>query len=147
MDMPAFSLNTVLNVSARCGTGRYGTFQSGTPAPCLPSQKTSSRMSVDTDQLWIDGIRELNQRNALVILQTVNAALTNKVKIIVIDLSQTVFLDSHGVGAFITLRNMMVRRGGTVRLLNPSPLVKQVLDLTRLHRVLDIVTSEQSLDR
>ena len=104
-------------------------------------------MSVDTDQLWIDGIRELNQRNALVILQTVNAALTNKVKIIVIDLSQTVFLDSHGVGALITLRNMMVRRGGTVRLLNPSPLVKQVLDLTRLHRVLDIVKSEQNLDR
>ena len=104
-------------------------------------------MSVDTDQLWIDGIRELNQRNALVILQTVNAALTNKVKVIVIDLSQTVFLDSHGVGALIGLRNMMVRRGGTVRLLNPSPLVKQVLDLTRLHRVLDIVKSEQSLDR
>lgn len=97
------------------------------------------------DELWIDGIRELNQPNALVILQTVNAALTNKVKSIVIDLSQTAFLDSTGVGALIAMRNMMMRRRGTVHLLNPSPLVEQVLDLTRLHRVLDIVKSEQDL--
>ena len=97
--------------------------------------------------MWIDGIRELNQPNALVILQTVNSALTNKVKSIVIDLSQTAFLDSTGVGALIAMRNMMMRRRGTVCLLNPSPFVEQVLGLTRLHRVLDIVKTEQSLPK
>jgi anti-anti-sigma regulatory factor len=37
------------------------------------------------------------------------------VKIIVLDLSQTDFLDSHGLGALISLRNMMGRRSGVVR--------------------------------
>ena len=99
----------------------------------------------EADELWVDGIRELDQPNALRILRSVNAALTNKVKIVVIDLSQTAFLDSHGVGALIALRNMMGRRGGAVCLFNPSPFVERVLDLTRLHRVLDIVKSEQNL--
>ena len=40
---------------------------------------------------------------------------------------------------------MMSRRKGVVRLLNPSRLVEQVLELTRLHRVLDIVNWEESL--
>jgi anti-anti-sigma factor len=99
----------------------------------------------ETDWLLIDGIRELNQSNALAIRERVNAVLTDAVKIIVIDLSQTVFLDSHGLGAIIALRNTMVRRRGVVRLLNPSPFVEQVLELTRLHRVLDIVKSEEGL--
>jgi anti-anti-sigma factor len=61
------------------------------------------------------------------------------VKSIELDLSQTIFLDSHGLAALIALRNMMGRCRGVVRLLNPSPLVEQILELTRLHRVLDIV--------
>src|SRR5439155_18549929 len=40
---------------------------------------------------------------------------------------------------------MMSSRKGVVRLLNPSRLVEQVLELTRLHRVLDIVNWEESL--
>jgi hypothetical protein len=39
----------------------------------------------------------------------------------------------------------MGRRKGVIRLLNPSRLVEQILELTRLHRVLDIVKCEGSL--
>jgi len=102
-------------------------------------------IETDTSRLRIGAIRELNQSNALALQGSVNAVLTDAVKTIELDLSQTVFLDSHGLGALIALRNMMSRRKGVVRLLNPSRLVEQVLELTRLHRVLDIVKCEESL--
>jgi len=102
-------------------------------------------IETDTSRLRIGAIRELNQSNALALQGSVNAVLTDAVKTIELDLSQTVFLDSHGLGALIALRNMMGRRKGVVRLLNPSRLVEQVLELTRLHRVLDIVKCEESL--
>jgi anti-sigma B factor antagonist len=98
-----------------------------------------------TGGLRIGGIRELDQSNALALQESVNAVLTDAVKTIVLDLSQTVFLDSQGLGALIALRNMMSRRKGVVRLLNPSRFVEQVLELTRLHRVLDIVKCKESL--
>ena len=98
-----------------------------------------------TGGLRIGGIRELNQSSALALQESVNILLTDTVKTIELDLSQTLFLDSHGLGALIALLNMMGRRKGVVRLLNPSRLVEQVLELTRLHRVLDIVKCEESL--
>jgi|SRR5437667_651667 len=103
------------------------------------SRRTSLEVDQETDWLLIDGIRELNQSNALALRERVNAVLTDAVKIIVLDLSQTVYLDSQGLGAIIAFHNRMRRRNGVVRLLDPSPLVQQALELTRLHRVFDIV--------
>ncbi len=160
-----------VHVPARRGSG-YGAIQSGMPGPCWPlrgaaqraaspvdsqpdscsssvrgcfSRRTSLEIEEDRSCLRISAIRELNQSNALALQWSVNAVLTDAVKTIELDLSQTVFLDSHGLGALIALRNMMGRRKGVVRLLNPSRLVQQVLELTRLHRVLDIVKFEESL--
>jgi anti-sigma B factor antagonist len=158
-------------VTARRGAGGYSVIQPDMMGPRWQlhrAQRAAPSLNVETDAcssavggcssgrvtlnieaatggLWVDGIRELDQFNALALLERVNTALTDKVKMIVIDLSQTVFLDSHGLGALIALRNKMGRRKGVVRLLNPSRLVEQVLELTRLHRVLDIVKCEKSM--
>ena len=161
-----------VTVAARGGGVRYGAIQSGTPGPCWPllgatqrsapslnpqagscssrvgacfSRQTSLEIEEETGGLRIGGIRELNQSSALALQESVDNVLTDTVKTIELDLSETVFLDSHGLGALIALRNMMSRRNGVVRLLNPSRLVEQVLELTRLHRVLDIVKCEESL--
>ena len=160
-----------VHVPAR-GGGRYGAIESDMPGPCWPlrgaAQRAAPSVNVQPDSsstsvggcfspgtwlefeeaaggLRIGGIRELDQSNALALQESVNVVLTDAVKTLELDLSQTVFLDSHGLGALIALRNMMSRRNGVVRLLNPSRLVEQVLELTRLHRVLDIVKCEESL--
>jgi len=99
----------------------------------------------DSGRLRIDGIRELNRLNALALQRTVNAVLTDAVKTIELDLSQTAFVDSHGLGALLALGNMMGRRKGAVRLVHPSRVVEQVLEMTRLHRVFDIVKCEEAL--
>jgi len=65
--------------------------------------------------------------------------LADRLKNIEIDLSQTMFLDSCGLGALISLHKTACTRSGAVRLLNTTPPVQQILELTRLHRVFEIV--------
>ena len=44
-----------------------------------------------------------------------------------------------GLGALISLHKTTCTRNGLVRLLNPTPPVQQLLDLTRMHRIFEIV--------
>jgi anti-sigma B factor antagonist len=159
-----------VDVPVRHSTSGYGAIESGIPnwpshdnlalraAPSVNTQpdswppralcsgrRTSLETEEDTGRLLIDGIIELNRFNALALRHRVNAILTDAVKTIEIDLSQTISVDSYGLGALIAFRNMMGRRSGAVRLVNPSRLVQQVLELTRLHRVFDIVKCEEGL--
>ena len=95
------------------------------------------------DALCIGGIKELDASNAPVLQEMVSAVLTETVRNIELDLSETVFLDSCGVGALLALRNKMGRRGGVLRVLNPTPPAQHIFELTRLHRVLEIVKCEE----
>lgn len=55
-----------------------------------------------------------------------------------VDLGQTTFVDSSGLGALIALQKTMGARCGAVRLLNPRQNVMQLLELTRMHRIFEI---------
>src|SRR2546430_347065 len=92
----------------------------------------------DLDALRISGVRELNAANAFVLEKMVSAARTSNAKDIELDLSETFALDSSGLGALIALRNAAERPGGVLRLVNPTPLARRILELTRLHRDLEI---------
>jgi anti-sigma B factor antagonist len=56
------------------------------------------------------------------------------------DCSDLNFVDSSGLGALISMQKLSNERGGKLRLLSPKPSVIQVLELTRLHRVFEIVS-------
>ncbi len=56
-----------------------------------------------------------------------------------IDLSNTHFIDSSGLGVLLSLNKTLRAQGGVLKLLNPSSAVAQLIELTRLHRVFDIV--------
>jgi anti-sigma B factor antagonist len=56
------------------------------------------------------------------------------------DCSTLDFVDSSGLGALISMQKLANERGGKLRLLSPKPSVIQVLELTRLHRVFEIVS-------
>ena len=89
--------------------------------------------------LQVSSLKELNATNAAGFRDDIRAALAPPVTTLDVDLSATTFLDSSGLGALIALHKTMVQRGGSVRLLNPTPTVLQILELTRLHRILEIV--------
>ncbi|MGL5017551.1 MAG: STAS domain-containing protein [Luteolibacter sp.] len=56
------------------------------------------------------------------------------------DCSSLEFVDSSGLGALISMQKLANERGGKLRLLSPKPSVIQLLELTRLHRVFEIVS-------
>lgn len=56
-----------------------------------------------------------------------------------IDLSETRFIDSSGLGVLLTLNKNLRARSASLKLINPSSAVCQLIELTRLHRVFEII--------
>ena len=99
-------------------------------------------MKVQTrgDTLALTGLKELAAANSQSFRDQVRSALTDEQKFIEIDLSETMFIDSCGLGALISLHKTACARHGQVRLLYPTPPVRQILELTRMQRIFEIVT-------
>jgi anti-sigma B factor antagonist len=97
------------------------------------------RLEVQGDTLTIGGVEELSAANATSFRDQIRGAMSGPLKNIEIDLSQASFLDSCGLGALISLHKTACSRQGAVRLLNPASPVQQILELTRMHRIFEII--------
>ena len=97
------------------------------------------KLETDGDTLRITELPELGASNSNEVRDQARAALTTAHRNIEVDLSATSFLDSCGLGALIALHKTACDRNGAVRLIEPMPAVLRVLELTRLHRVFQIV--------
>ena len=89
--------------------------------------------------LVVTGLAELVAANAGQIRDAIRAELKPSHTELNLDLSGMTFLDSSGLGTLISLHKTLRSQNGTVRLLKPTPGVNQILELTRLHRVFEIV--------
>ncbi len=92
-------------------------------------------------KLVVSKVPELTASNASDIKTEVKAAIEDTHTQIDIDLSTTGFVDSSGLGVLIGLHKAMVAKQGSIRILNPGESVQQVLELTRLHRLFEVVIS------
>lgn len=90
--------------------------------------------------LSISEIPELSAANSSQFRESVGAALPPPPVMIELDLSQTRFMDGCGLGALFALGQTPGHGPGgvTVRLLNPTPPVQQLLELTQMHRLFEI---------
>ena len=91
------------------------------------------------DTLRVGAVQELGAANANAFRDWVRQNLAEHHKNIDIDLEQTRFVDSCGLGALVALHKTVCARKGKLRLLNAQPSVRQILELTRLNRILDVV--------
>jgi anti-sigma B factor antagonist len=91
----------------------------------------------DKTTLRVGEIQELGAANAHRIHAAIRSAL-GTCKSLEIDLAETAFLDSCGIGVLIGLLKTTEARGGTFRVLNPKPAVLQILELTRMDRLFSI---------
>ena len=90
--------------------------------------------------LSISEIPELTAVNSAHFRDEVSAVLPNSPSIIEIDLSQTRFVDSSGLGALFALYRATAQRNGVIlRLLNPRPEIQQLLELTQMQQLFEIV--------
>jgi anti-sigma B factor antagonist len=93
----------------------------------------------DSQTTVVTGLLELVAANAAQVRDEIRAALPAATVNLDLDLSALTFLDSSGLGTLISLHKTLRSRNGTVRLLKPAANVLQILELTRLHRVFEIV--------
>jgi len=96
------------------------------------------KMQSEGETLRISGVTELGASNANAFRDEARAALTDSQKHIEIDLSQTSFIDSCGLGALIALHKTACARKGALHLVGPKPAVLQILELTRMHQLFQI---------
>jgi anti-sigma B factor antagonist len=94
----------------------------------------------DGNNLRVSEIAELNAVNATTFREEVRAAMPAAPAMIEIDLSQTRFVDSSGLGALFSLYKTASQGndGVTLRLLNPRPSIQQLFELTQLHQLFEI---------
>lgn len=83
-------------------------------------------------------IEELSASKASELKQLVQDEMNDSTSGIVFELSSTKFIDSGGLGLLISLHKSMSAKGGKCSVENPSPIVLQVLELTRLHKVFEV---------
>ena len=91
--------------------------------------------------LRVTGLTELNSAGAATFRDEIRGALQTNHQRIDLDFSQTRFVDSSGLGALIAVHKTLCGQGGSLRILNPTPQVRQILELTRMHRNFDVVTT------
>jgi anti-sigma B factor antagonist len=96
------------------------------------------------NNLRVSDIIELNAINASSFRDEVRAAMPTTPQVIEIDLSQTRFVDSSGLGALFALYKTAngAHDGVTLRLLNPRPSIQQLFELTQLHQLFEIARTE-----
>jgi anti-sigma B factor antagonist len=97
------------------------------------------KLQTDGDTLRISAIKELTASSANSFRDEARRAFSDVQRNIEVDLSQTGVVDSCGLGALVALHKTVSTRGGVLRLLNPNPAVQQILELTRMHRIFEVV--------
>jgi anti-sigma B factor antagonist len=99
------------------------------------------KLNIEGNTVLVSGVKELGAANANQVRDQVKASMSDGQKNIDFDLSETTFVDSCGLGALIAIHKTACSRNGSLRLLHPLPPVQQILELTRMHRIFEIVKS------
>jgi len=90
--------------------------------------------------LSISEIPELTSQNSARFRDEVRASMSAMPELIEINLAHTRFMDSSGLGAlFAVYRASSAGNGVTLRLLNPTPEIQQLLELTQMQQLFEIV--------
>jgi anti-sigma B factor antagonist len=96
--------------------------------------------SVDGDVTTVRVHGELLQETVPVLAGAMAPVVEDgAVRTVVVDLSQTSFMDSTGLGTLVTLHNSVQRRGARFRLVRPEDRVFRLFELTRLDTLFEFV--------
>ena len=91
-------------------------------------------------------VEELDASNAGEFKRDIAPLLEANAKM-VLDLSRLRFVDSSGLGAFISCLRKLNAKGGDLKLCGMSKQVRAVFELVRMHRVFDILGTREDAVR
>jgi anti-sigma B factor antagonist len=87
-------------------------------------------------------VEELDASNAGELKRDIAPLLEAHAKL-VIDLGRLRFVDSSGLGAFISCLRKLNAKGGDLKLCGMSKQVRAVFELVRMHRIFDIFSTRE----
>jgi anti-sigma B factor antagonist len=73
---------------------------------------------------------------------TIREWLETGKKKIILDMSEVYFIDSSGLGELVTAHTTAVKHGGALKLLKLTQRVQDLVQLTKVYRVLEVFTEE-----
>ena len=86
----------------------------------------------------------LDADNANAVRQELDTLMKQGRNRLALSLNQVSFVDSSGLSVFVHAVKMARAAGGDVNLVQPTPAVRSVLELTRLSRIFEIWDDEPS---
>lgn len=69
-----------------------------------------------------------------------------RTRTLILDLADTVAIDAGGLGALVALRGWAKQTDRMLKLMNVTPRVEQLLQLTKLDRSFEVCSAEETLD-
>ena len=93
-------------------------------------------------RLSVDLIGEDNGAN---ILDKVNTAIQDQIRVCVVDISKLRYINSSGIGVLITILTKFRNKGGEVYLMKPSETVQKLLVITKLNAIFHIIQNEEEV--
>jgi anti-sigma B factor antagonist len=91
-------------------------------------------------------VEELDAGNVAEFKREIAAVLEANTKV-VFDLNRLHFLDSSGLGAFLSCLRKLNAKSGDLKLCGMSKQVRAVFELVRMHRIFDIFSSSEEAVR
>jgi anti-sigma B factor antagonist len=107
----------------------------------MPSLKTTLREVGSVIILDLSGPIALGESSAL-FGKAIRELTSNDRTKIILNLRDVGSVDSAGIGELVRAYILVKTRGGEMKLLNPTKKIHDLLDVTRLLRVLDVFTDE-----
>lgn len=92
----------------------------------------------DLSTLVVNTPAEITEINAGAFKKRLQTAVTKEHRQVELHMGKTHSIDSSGLGALIFLHKLMEARAGSVRLMQPSHDVQQILELTRIAELFEI---------
>jgi anti-sigma B factor antagonist len=107
----------------------------------MPSLKTALREVGSVTILDLSGPIALGESSAL-FGEAIRELTNNDRTKIILNLRDVSSVDSSGIGELVRAYILVKTRGGEMKLLNPTKKIHDLLDLTRLLRVIEVFTDE-----
>lgn len=89
--------------------------------------------------LLVTQFKHLGAENAFLFREFVGAALNENHRYVDVDLAESEYVDSEGLGALVSTHRRLSARQGQVRLLNPKPMVEEFFRLLKLDELFPVV--------
>jgi anti-sigma B factor antagonist len=87
----------------------------------------------------------IGEDNGANILDKVNTAILDNIRVCIIDISRLRYINSSGIGVLITILTKFRNKGGEVYLMKPSETVQKLLVITKLNAIFHVIQNEEEV--